>query len=92
VHKGAEDLLSKYLPDVTNIFVFAPGAEFGPAKQWPSSHMSNLANQLLDQYPHHGIFILGSLKDTRIAVKSSMEFHLLMPIEFKTYVAKFLSI
>ena len=52
---------------MTNFFVFAPGAEFGPAKQWPSSHLSALANQLLNQYPTHGILILGSLKDTRIA-------------------------
>ena len=45
--------------------VLCPGAEFGPAKQWPSSHYANLANVLLS----HGwqVLVLGSKADQQTA-------------------------
>lgn len=39
-------------------FVFAPGAEFGPAKRWPASHFTELA-RLLDR----PVVLLGSGKE-----------------------------
>jgi heptosyltransferase-2 len=42
-------------------FVFAPGAEYGPAKRWPVSHFASLARSLL--LP---IVLLGSGKDSAI--------------------------
>ena len=45
--------------------IFCPGAEFGPAKQWPATHYAELANALLAQ--GWQLLILGSEADKAIA-------------------------
>jgi heptosyltransferase-2 len=42
-------------------FVFAPGAEFGPAKRWPADHFSALARQL-----ERPVLLLGSAKEAAL--------------------------
>lgn len=44
-------------------YVFAPGAEYGPAKRWPTNHFAQLANQILQGNPDAKIIILGSQAD-----------------------------
>lgn len=48
------------LPLDTPAVIFCPGAEYGPAKRWPSRHFASLARTLP---PHYAIWILGSAKD-----------------------------
>lgn len=44
-------------------YVFAPGAEYGPAKRWPSSHFAELATKILHADANAQIIILGSKAD-----------------------------
>jgi heptosyltransferase-2 len=46
-----------------HLYVFAPGAEYGPAKRWPSSHFAELAIKILSSDLHSQIIILGSKAD-----------------------------
>jgi heptosyltransferase-2 len=45
------------------LVVFAPGAEFGPAKRWPPAHFGELAQQIVASDPQAQIALLGSPKD-----------------------------
>lgn len=45
------------------LLVFAPGAEFGPAKRWPARHFAALAAAVLERDPQAQIALLGSPKD-----------------------------
>ncbi|GBE09187.1 ADP-heptose--LPS heptosyltransferase 2 [bacterium BMS3Bbin11] len=48
----------------TPVLALCPGAEFGPAKQWPARHLATLANDRLDQ--GWRVWLLGSDKDVDI--------------------------
>ena len=45
------------------LVVFAPGAEFGPAKRWPPRHFGALAQAILEQHAGAQIALLGSPMD-----------------------------
>ena len=45
------------------LVVFAPGAEFGPAKRWPASHFAQLAVTVLAAGPATQVALLGSPAD-----------------------------
>ncbi len=51
------------------IAVFCPGAEFGPAKQWPAKHYKQLAESMLAK--NWQIWIMGSPGDNPIAEEIS---------------------
>jgi heptosyltransferase-2 len=46
------------------VTAFMPGAEYGPAKQWPASHFAQLARELIAQGQQ--VWILGSAKDRAV--------------------------
>lgn len=48
------------------VIAFAPGAEFGNAKRWPTSHFAQLAIQILQMRPDTQIVLLGSPKDQAV--------------------------
>jgi heptosyltransferase-2 len=58
----AKDVLLT-LPHPEKFYILAPGAEFGPAKQWPLEHFAALATQLLQHDPFSSIVLLGGSKD-----------------------------
>jgi heptosyltransferase-2 len=45
------------------LVVFAPGAEFGPAKRWPATHFAQLAKVIFETDPSAQVALLGSPKD-----------------------------
>ena len=47
------------------VAVFAPGAEYGPAKRWPARHFASLARHLAARGMQ--IWLLGSKKDAEVA-------------------------
>jgi len=49
-----------------------PGAEFGPAKRWPTEHFSSIANTLINN--GHQIWLFGSNKDNEVtqSIKDSL--------------------
>lgn len=48
------------------ILVFAPGAEFGPAKRWPTARFAELAKIVQRSQPSAQILLLGSAKDAPV--------------------------
>jgi heptosyltransferase-2 len=50
----------------TTLVAFAPGAEFGPAKRWPSAHFAGLAQLLQAARPDITIVLMGSAKDAEV--------------------------
>lgn len=59
----AEQVLAQFKLSGNPLLVFAPGAEFGPAKRWPAGHFAELARIIRQAYPQVQIAMLGSPKD-----------------------------
>jgi len=45
------------------LLVLCPGAEYGPAKQWPAEYFSQTAALWLSRSPRHQVVVLGSPKE-----------------------------
>ena len=56
------------------LLILCPGAEYGPAKQWPAEHFATLGRQWIAQSPDHHVVILGGPKDITVgqAIEGSM--------------------
>ena len=71
VSSSAKQSIDKKLSDANidskSVFVFCPGAEYGPTKRWPASHFAELANHLAQQLPNANIILLGSNSDHELA-------------------------
>ncbi len=51
------------------LIAFAPGAEFGSAKRWPTAHFARLAQTILSAHPAAQIVLLGSGKDQPVCAE-----------------------
>ncbi|HET6263652.1 MAG TPA: lipopolysaccharide heptosyltransferase II [Usitatibacter sp.] len=49
------------------VAVFAPGAEYGPAKRWPARHFAQLAKDLAER--GYQVWLLGSGKDAEVTAQ-----------------------
>lgn len=56
--------LAQYELTAKTYYVFAPGAEFGPAKRWPATHFAALLSAL-----DAPVIILGSAKESELAAQ-----------------------
>lgn len=62
---GAEIILNKQLLKLDRpIAIFCPGAEYGPAKRWPTEHFSALAKDIAAR--GYAVWLVGSPKDAGI--------------------------
>lgn len=55
-------------PD-TPLVVMCPGAEYGPAKRWPTRHFASLAALVAAEWPEAMVVLLGSAKERAIATE-----------------------
>ncbi|MCP5266238.1 MAG: lipopolysaccharide heptosyltransferase II [Burkholderiaceae bacterium] len=53
----------------TPLFVLCPGAEYGPAKRWPTRHFGSLAARIAARWPDATIIVLGSAKERALATE-----------------------
>jgi heptosyltransferase-2 len=51
------------------LIVLCPGAEFGPAKRWPTRHFAALAAMIASEWPEASIVLLGSAKERALATE-----------------------
>jgi len=65
--KNAQSIVEKYNLNPKKVLALCPGAEFGPAKQWPAEHYAALSQFAIN----HGfqVWIFGSGNDHNIARK-----------------------
>ena len=71
VASSASQSINKKLSDANidsnSVFIFCPGAEYGPSKRWPTSHFAALANNLTQAYSNANIILLGGKGDHQLA-------------------------
>ncbi len=75
--------LAKYSIDLARpVAVFAPGAEYGPAKRWPARHFAALATALVER--GYQVWLMGSGKDEEITA----QIRLLAPAECRDFAGQ----
>ena len=56
-------------PEGSPLIVLCPGAEYGPAKRWPTRHFASLASLAAAEWPEATLVLLGSAKDRPLATE-----------------------
>lgn len=65
-HAQREQALLKFGLDLTKpVAAFCPGAEYGPAKRWPTAYYADIAKRLTQQ--GYSVWLFGSGKDRAVA-------------------------
>jgi heptosyltransferase-2 len=74
--QSADVALQKFGLVSGHVLALCPGAEYGPAKQWPAVHFSMLATQWLQADPLAEVWIFGSEKDQSVGgrIQADVEF------------------
>ena len=71
VSSGAKQSINKKTSDANidpnSVFVFCPGAEYGPTKRWPTTYFAALADNLVQVHSNADIILLGGKSDHQLA-------------------------
>ncbi len=54
--------------------ILAPGAEYGPAKQWSTTQAALFLKKCADEFPNRPLLLVGSAKDVEIANRIEQQF------------------
>ena len=73
--QSVETKLSKAAIDRNAIYIFCPGAEYGPTKRWPSEYFAKLAQSLFADNQDAQIILLGSKSDRVLAENIQVRAH-----------------
>ena len=65
--QSVENKLAVANISTASVFVFCPGAEYGPTKRWPVAHFAKLAQSLVEENSQAHIILLGGKGDHSIA-------------------------
>lgn len=65
--KSVEHKLANSNINPNTLYVFCPGAEYGPTKRWPASHFAKLTEDLIQENSEARVVLLGSKGDHEIA-------------------------
>ncbi len=66
---SAQRLPQPRIGSTSAVLALCPGAEYGPAKQWPAEHFATIGCSWVAQSPDHVVVILGGPKETPIGEK-----------------------
>ena len=65
--QSVEQRLASTNINANSLFVFCPGAEYGPTKRWPTAHFAKLAQNLVAEQASAQVILLGSKGDHALA-------------------------
>ena len=57
--ESVESKLSNLNIPTQSLYIFCPGAEYGPSKRWPKDHFAKLAQELIQENSSNQIILLG---------------------------------
>ncbi|QWE12249.1 lipopolysaccharide heptosyltransferase II [Polynucleobacter sp. AP-Titi-500A-B4] len=65
--QSVEQRLASANINANSLFVFCPGAEYGPTKRWPTAHFAKLAQNLVVEQASAQVILLGGKGDHALA-------------------------
>ena len=77
VSSAAQESVEKKLSNLKipsqTLYIFCPGAEYGPSKRWPKDHFAKLAQELIQENSSNQIILLGGKGDQAISQEITLQ-------------------
>ena len=74
--QSVEQHLASTNINTNSLFVFCPGAEYGPTKRWPTAHFARLAKNLVAEHASAQVILLGGKGDHALAQEIQTQAHI----------------